>query len=94
MPASSPPGQATAAAPEISGIVELAPGARAKIRSPIWVAVFALITLGIYVVFWWYYVNRELADYGRARNSPELGDNMTARVFRSRMPCVTMKWIS
>ena len=77
MPASSPPGQATATAPELSGIVDLAPGAKAKIRSPIWVAVFALITLGIYVVFWWYYVNRELADYGRARSTPELGDNPT-----------------
>ncbi len=40
-----------------------------KIRSPIVVAIFGLITLGIYVVFWWYYVNREMADYGRSRGT-------------------------
>ena len=37
----------------------------------------AIITLGIYQVFWWYYANREMADYGRARDTKELGDNPT-----------------
>ena len=55
--------------------VQLAPGVVAKIRNPILVVVFTIITLGIYQVFWWYYANRELADYGRARGTKELGDN-------------------
>jgi hypothetical protein len=50
-------------------------GATAKIRNPIAVAIFAIITLGIYVVFWWYFSNREMADYGRARGTTELGDS-------------------
>jgi hypothetical protein len=29
------------------------------------------------LIFWWYYVNREMADYGRARNIDELGDSPT-----------------
>ena len=57
--------------------VQLAPGAVAKIRNPILVVVFTIITLGIYQVFWWYYANREMADYGRARGTGELGDNPT-----------------
>ena len=57
--------------------VQLAPGVVAKLRNPILVVVFTIITLGIYQVFWWYYVNREMADYGRARGTKELGDNPT-----------------
>ena len=54
-------------------------GARttAKIRNPIAVAVLSVVTLGIYLVFWWYFINRELADYGRANGTNELGDNPT-----------------
>jgi len=53
------------------------PGASstAKIRNPIAVAIFAVITLGIYVLFWWYYANREMVDYGRAKGTDELGDS-------------------
>lgn len=47
----------------------------AKLRNPIAVAVLVTVTLGIYGVFWWYFVNRELADYGRARGTTELGDS-------------------
>lgn len=47
--------------------------ATAKIRSPIWVTVLALVTLGIYGIFWWYFIHRELRDYGRARGTDELG---------------------
>jgi hypothetical protein len=77
---SSTPDQsaATSAPPAQTGnYVQLAPGVVAKIRSPIWVVVFTIITLGIYQVFWWYFVNREMADYGRARGTNELGDNPT-----------------
>jgi uncharacterized protein DUF4234 len=37
-------------------------GAAVKIRSPILVFVWALVTLGIYYVVWYYKVNRELRD--------------------------------
>jgi len=47
----------------------------AKIRNPIAVAIFAVITLGIYVLFWWYSANRELVDYGRAKATDQLGDS-------------------
>ncbi len=79
MSSSSPdPSAAAGASPALAANhVQLAPGAVAKIRNPILVVVFSLITLGIYQVFWWYFANRELADYGRARGTKELGDNPT-----------------
>ena len=78
MSTSSPDHPATAAPPAIAGNqVQLAPGAVAKIRSPIAVVIFTIITLGIYQVFWWYFVNREMADYGRAKGTKALGDNPT-----------------
>jgi hypothetical protein len=55
--------------------VAIAPGSTAKIRGPITVAILSIVTLGIYVLFWWYFINREMADYGRARGTKELGDN-------------------
>jgi uncharacterized protein DUF4234 len=48
-------------------------GTEAKIRSPIVVFILILITLGIYGIFWWYFINREMRDYGRARGTDELG---------------------
>jgi hypothetical protein len=47
----------------------------AKIRNPLGVLGLGLITLGIYHFFWWYFINREMADYGQANGIPELGDN-------------------
>ena len=38
-------------------------------------AVLSLITLGIYILFWWYYVNKEMVEYGRAKGTDELGDS-------------------
>jgi hypothetical protein len=55
--------------------IAIAPGLTAKIRGPITVAILSIVTLGIYVLFWWYFINREMADYGRARGTKELGDN-------------------
>jgi hypothetical protein len=75
--ASSTPSHAATAEPQLSGPVELAPAATAKIRSPLVVAILSVITFGIYIVYWWYSVNRELADYGRSRSTGELGDNPT-----------------
>ena len=48
-------------------------GAYVKIRHP-WGAFFlVLITLGIYYLFWYYFVNRELRDFGGA--SAESGES-------------------
>jgi hypothetical protein len=51
--------------------------ATAKIRHPVGVAVLILITIGIYGLYWWYQVNREMADLGKALNADGLGDNPT-----------------
>jgi Domain of unknown function (DUF4234) len=79
MSASAPdPPTTMGAPPVVSGQhVQLAPGVVAKVRNPILVVVFTIITLGIYQIFWWYFANRELAEYGRARGTRELGDNPT-----------------
>lgn len=47
----------------------------ARIRHPVAVPAFAVVTLGIYFLYWWYQVNREMVDLGRARRSEGLGDN-------------------
>jgi hypothetical protein len=51
--------------------------ARVKLRNPVNSAIFDLITFGIYGIYWYYQVNREMADLGRARGTAELGDNPT-----------------
>ncbi len=47
---------------------------RAKIRHPVGVAVLIVITLGIYGLYWWYQVNREMTELGTARGVDGLGD--------------------
>jgi membrane protease YdiL (CAAX protease family) len=47
----------------------------AKLRNPVLVVVFSVITLGIYYVYWWYQINREMVDLGRYYNADRLGDN-------------------
>ena len=49
---------------------------RVKIRSPWAVALLPIITLGIYHLVWWYRINRELRDFGRAKGY-DLGQNPT-----------------
>jgi hypothetical protein len=49
-------------------------GTQAKIRTPIAVPLLQFVTIGIYSFFWWYFINREMADLGRANGVPELGD--------------------
>jgi Domain of unknown function (DUF4234) len=39
------------------------------------VPVLSVITIGIYYLYWWYQVNREMVDLGKARNAEGLGDN-------------------
>jgi amino acid transporter len=56
-------------------------GTEAKIRMPLAVPLLTIITLGIYGVFWWYFINREMADLGRAKGVPGLGDNPIVSVL-------------
>ncbi len=42
-------------------------GSFAKIRNPLGVVGLSLITLGIYYLFWYYFINREMRDLGEAR---------------------------
>jgi hypothetical protein len=46
-----------------------------KERNPLGVIGLSLITLGIYGIFHYYYINKELAELGKARGVTELGDN-------------------
>jgi uncharacterized protein DUF4234 len=63
-------------------VVEI-PGARstAKIRSVFAPALLPFITLFIYLFCWWYFINRELRDFGKAKGSNELGDSPTKSVL-------------
>lgn len=47
-------------------------GDTAKIRNPMLVALLCVITLGVYYFFWYYFVNREMAEYGEA-NKTDIG---------------------
>ena len=49
--------------------------ATAKIRSPWAAALLPIITLGIYYFVWYYKINREMKDLGKARGTDELGDS-------------------
>jgi hypothetical protein len=49
----------------------------AKIRSPWAAALLPIVTLSIYYFVWYYKINREMADLGRAKGTDELGDNPT-----------------
>jgi Domain of unknown function (DUF4234) len=48
-------------------------GSTAKLRSPLAVGLLSFFTLYIYAWIWWYKINREMADLGRARGTEELG---------------------
>ena len=55
--------------------IQIRPGGpMAKVRNPLGVVGLTLITLGIYGLFWWYYINREMKDLGEARGT-DLGQN-------------------
>src|ERR687896_1140420 len=49
-------------------------GSTAKIRNPLGVVALSIVTIGIYYLFWWYFINREMRDLGRARNT-DLGQS-------------------
>jgi hypothetical protein len=47
-------------------------GARAKVRDEGLVALWTILTLGIYTFVWYYRINREMRDFGRAHGDEEL----------------------
>jgi hypothetical protein len=47
----------------------------AKERNPLGPLGLSIITLGIYGIFWYYFVNKELAELGKARGTDELGES-------------------
>ena len=51
-----------------------------KVRSPWAAALLPIITLGIYHLVWWYRINREMRDYGKAKGY-DLGQNPTNSVL-------------
>jgi hypothetical protein len=55
-------------------------GATAKVRNPLGTVGLSIITIGIYYLFWWFFINREMRDLGRARNV-DLGQNPTNSVL-------------
>jgi hypothetical protein len=70
-------------------------GATAKVRNVIAVAVLSVVTLGIYLIFWWYFINREMADLGRARGVSDLGDSpakSTLALFPGGLLIVPALW--
>jgi drug/metabolite transporter (DMT)-like permease len=46
---------------------------RGKIRNPLGVVGLSIITIGIYLIFWYYFVNKELAEIGKAKGTDECG---------------------
>jgi hypothetical protein len=55
-------------------------GGPVKVRNPWAVALLPFVTIGIYHLVWWYRINGELRDFGRARGR-DLGQNPTASVL-------------
>lgn len=53
---------------------------RVKLRSPWAAALLPFVTFGIYHLVWWYRVNRELRDFGRARGY-DLGQEPASSVL-------------
>ena len=95
---SSPNASATGAPPPANHIA-IAPGSTAKLRSPITVAVLSIVTLGVYVLFWWYFINREMADYGRAvlesLLTPEIRQGVAAWLARlDELQPMVEPWLS
>jgi hypothetical protein len=69
----------------------------AKMRNPLGVLGLILITLGIYFFFWWYFINREMSDLGKARGA-DLGDSPGKSVLAVSLgaliivPAIVSEW--
>jgi hypothetical protein len=69
--------------------VQIAGGpGRAKIRSPWAPALLPFVTFGIYALVWYYRVNREMCDLGRAHGTKELGESPGTSLL-----AVTLGWL-
>jgi Domain of unknown function (DUF4234) len=66
-------------------------GAHVKIRRPWGAFLLVIITLGIYYLFWYYFVNRELRDFGRA--SAESGESRIQVNPWISLLAVTFGWL-
>jgi hypothetical protein len=78
MSVSAAPHEVATAQPVRAGsILELASGSSDAFRDRVVVAVLSLVTLVIYTVLWWCFINREMADHGRAQGRHELGHDST-----------------
>ncbi len=49
--------------------------ARPKVRSLGVIVILNMATLGLYSIYWWYAINRELMDLGRTREALGLGES-------------------
>ncbi|HET8592620.1 MAG TPA: DUF4234 domain-containing protein [Solirubrobacterales bacterium] len=52
--------------------VALPTGARAKVRDEGLVVLWTVLTLGVYTAVWYYRINREMRDFGRAHGDEKL----------------------
>jgi Domain of unknown function (DUF4234) len=52
-----------------------------KLRNPLGVVGLTIITLGVYFFIWYYKINKEMAQMGRARNTEELGTSPTTSLM-------------
>jgi len=50
-------------------------GARAKVRDEGLVVLWSILTLGIYTSVWYYRINREMRDFGRAHGDEKLANS-------------------
>lgn len=77
------------------GPLTLGAGSQVRLRNPVIVVVLVFVTLGIYQIVWWYLVNREMADHGRAYGRTELGDDpakSTLALFPGAIIVVPAVW--
>ncbi len=58
-----------------------------KVRDPVVVTLLSFFTAFIYTIYWWYAVNRELRDLGRAARTTELGGSPA-----TSLAAVTVGW--
>jgi hypothetical protein len=58
-----------------------------KVRGPLWVGVWTLVTLGIYGIYWFYDSAKDLSEYGKAKGY-DLGQNPTTSLL-----AVLMGWV-
>lgn len=61
--------------------VQISPNSTAKVRHPVAVPVLTVVTLGIYGIYWWYQINREMVDLGKAKGADGLGENATTSLL-------------